>query len=151
MFISSYATYVNTNATEKQDRQRLDTQNKVSKTFSSVLTKNTPVQAYNPKNFPINYISNYKSLNNQQKLEQQVNNENTSKVQNLKDFTGAKLAYQSNTVMFSLVKQPRVALSQKSSISEVYPQNIQDIKENNLKNKMVNIYLENDRYYQVTA
>lgn len=150
MFISSYATYVSTNLTERPERERSTTQ-RTTKTFSSVITKNTPIQAYNPKNFPIDYISNYKSLNNQQKLEAQISDNKNPLSKNLKDFTGAKLAYESNTVMFSLIKKPKVALNQNLKVSDIYPQNIQELKENNLRDKMVNIYLENDRYHQITA
>ena len=148
MFISSYATYVNTSTTDRASKPKINT--KSSEIFSTVVKNTTPVQAYSPKNFPVDYISNYKSLNNQQKLEQQVNGKETSKM-DMRDLKGAKVAYISNTSMFSLVLKPKHSLNTSNNISDIYPENIRALKEDTLKNKMVNTYLENDMYYQVTA
>ena len=53
--------------------------------------------------------------------------------------------------MFSLVQKPSVPTNRFKKADTSLPQNILDLKESNLKNKMVNTYIENDKYYQITA
>ena len=53
--------------------------------------------------------------------------------------------------MFSLISIPKTSLNQLSTTSNMYDKNTQELKENNLKYKMVNTYLSNDKYFQITA
>ena len=73
---------------------------------------------------------------------------NFKKISSLKS---AKVAYADNSVMFSLLKKPGISLNQIPKINKTLPQNIQDVKEDNLRNNMVNTYLENDKYHLITA
>jgi len=152
MFVSTYSTYVSTNTNDKLNKARLNTQKTVDKSFAKALVNVPTIQAYDTKNIPINYISNYKSFNNKQKLQNsELKSKNEVKFKKMNDVINAKDSYKSNSHMFSLVSLPKIPLNQIAKISENYPQSIQDIKEQNTRYKMVNTYLENDKYYQVTA
>jgi len=152
MFVSSYSTYVTTNLNDKVNKSRFNEQKQEDKSFSKVLSKTPPLTAYDTKNIPINYISNYKSFANKQKLQDsEIKSKDEVKFKKMSDKTNAKVSYESNTHMFSLVSIPKVPINQVAKISENYPQNIQDIKEQNKKYEMVNTYLANDKYYQITA
>ncbi len=63
----------------------------------------------------------------------------------------AKVAYSSNSTMFSLLKKPTATIDQTPTIDKTLPLDIQEIKENNMRHLMVNTYLANDNYYQTTA
>ncbi|RLA77710.1 MAG: hypothetical protein DRG78_16760 [Epsilonproteobacteria bacterium] len=151
MFVSSYSTYINTSNPDRITKSQTDSKKSEIKSFQSVLTKSTPLHAYNSKNIPIDYISNYKSFNNQQKLQDQVKSKDEVKFKKISDIKNAKVAYTDNSKMFSLLKVPEISLNQTPQINKNLPQNIQDLKENNLRYKMVNTYMSNDRYYQITA
>jgi hypothetical protein len=53
--------------------------------------------------------------------------------------------------MFSLVKKPTLALSYLPKIDEKLSPDVKEAKEKNLRYTMVNTYMENDKYYRVTA
>jgi len=151
MFVSSYSTYISTNTNDKTSKPRLEQEKNGANSFSSTLKKDNSLQVYNPKSMPIDYISNYKSLNNQQKLQEQEKNKDEVKFKKINHMKNAKIAYESNMSMFSLIQIPSVSLDNTPKSSDIFNQNIQDIKEDNLRHKMVNTYLENDKYYQITA
>jgi len=151
MFVSSYSTYISANTNDKITKPKFEQKKDEANAFNSILKKGSPLQAYSPKNMPIDYISNYKSLNNQQKLQEQVKSKDEIKFKKINDTKNAKVAYESNTSMFSLMRIPSSSLDLTPQISSNYPQNIQDVKEDNLRYKMVNTYLANDKYYQITA
>ncbi len=151
MFVSSYSTYISTTVNDKINKPKLDAQKTESKPFDSILSKDKPLQAYDNKNIPINYISNYKSFSNQQKLQEQVKSKDEVKFKKISDIKNAKSAYESNSSIFSLMSIPKTSLSQLSTTSNMYDKNTQELKENNLKYKMVNTYLSNDKYYQITT
>jgi len=144
MFVSSYSTYINTNTNDKLNKSRFDTQKTDEKSFSKLLTKTSTLLAYDTKNIPINYISNYKSFSNKQKLlDADVKTKDEVKFKNMSAVKNAKVSYETNSHMFSLVSLPKTPLNQIAKISEA---NL-----GNMKHKMVNTYLENDKYYQITA
>ena len=144
MFVSSYSTYINTLTTDKIKKQDLKKSDE-NKSFSSEL--NQSQQLLTPRtNFkiPINYISDYKSFANKQKLNQDPNItkeiEKFSKVNTLKN---AKTSYEANSKIFSLLRVPHTTLNQVQKQEEKLP-----IK---LQQKMVNTYIANDNYYKITA
>jgi hypothetical protein len=151
MFISSYSTYVGTTASDKIDRRGVEYSKDDSEFFKSKLSQNQIEQTNIVKNLPIDYISNYKSFNNQQKLQEQTLSQSEMKFTQIKAMKSAKEAYEDNSKMFSLLRKPHVSLNQTPSIDEELPQDIQELKEKNLRHVMVNTYLANDKYYQITA
>jgi len=144
MFVSSYSTYVSANTNDKLNKPKINTQKFQEKSFSNILSKSATLVAYDTKNIPINYISNYKSFNNKQKLlDKQVKSKDEVKFKKISDINNAKDSYESNSFMFSLVSIPKTPVNQVSKVNDF---NLQ-----NMKHKMVNTYIENDKYYQITA
>jgi len=144
MFVSSYSTYISHNTNDRLNQPRVDEQKKQDKSFVKTLI-NTPILlAYDTKNIPINYISNYKSFANKQKLlDTETKSKDEDKFKKMNDKINAKDSYKSNSFMFSLVSIPKTPVNNVPKINEI---NIE-----NIRHKMVNTYLENDKYYQVTA
>ncbi|MCK4737226.1 MAG: hypothetical protein KAT10_01595 [Sulfurimonas sp.] len=151
MFISTYNTYINTNTSEKSHKQAGSRLKDKAEPFNLELSKNPVLKSNITKNLPIDYVSNYKSFNTQQKLQEQAKSPNEIKFNKIKNMDSAKVAYEEGSKMFPLFKKPSSALSQPIKMSKEAPQNIQDLKEENLRHVMVNTYIVNDKYYQITA
>ncbi len=149
MFVSSYSTYIGINNSLKSENYKeRDTKNS-TESFSETLSNSTVLKPYT--NLPIDYISNYKSLNNQQKLHEKLQEKNTQEFQKLTLTNSAKTAYEEGSKVFMLSKKPPLTLSQTPKIDEKMPKETQEAKEKSLRNLMVNTYLANDRYYKITA
>jgi hypothetical protein len=151
MFISSYNTYISTNNSDKTNHKGVGNKKDGLVEFTLKHTDNQTPRSYVNNNLPIDYVSNYKSLNNQLKLQEQIKSQDEIKFEKIKEMKNAKSAYAENSQMFSLLKKPTLTLSQTTHKQTDLPQNIQEIKDSNLRNIMVNTYLENDNYYQTTA
>ena len=159
MFVSSYNTYIQTNASEKSNK-KIQSDESQGKSFSSKLLQKTSEVNYKPSTIQINYISQNRVLNNKQEIQNQQNTQEKTSLQakdTLTKFTGsntlvnAKSAYESNSFMFSILKKPQVALSQTPSVEERLPKEAKDAQELNMKKNMVNTYLANENYYKITA
>lgn len=148
MFVSSYNTYITHKSSSKAERS---TQKESNKTSSFSATKSFATKAektLNSTEIPLNYISSYKSLHNQQLLQQQnEHNKEYSKTKfdKINKITTAQSAYSENSKLFSLLQKPKTALTQEVN----QPKNIQ--QSSALKQKFINTYIENDNYYKVTA
>ncbi len=151
MFVSSYTTYVSANTSDKINQKHIDNKKDESKLFATKLLETQVQKLHTNKNLPIDYVHNYKSFNNQQKLQEGIKTPDEIKFQKAKDMKNAKSAYEENSKIFSLLKKPTMTLSNINSLGNSLPQNIQEIKNKNLQNIMVNTYLENDKYYKITA
>jgi len=151
MFVSSYSTYISTNTSDKTDKYRAQSSKNDLNSFSKELSKSPILKSHINQTMPIDYISNYKSFNNQQKLQQLVKSQDELNLKNISTMNNAKVAYEDNSKMFSLIKKPMASLSQTYNIDKKLPKEIQDIQEKSLRLVMVNTYLSNDKYYQVTA
>ena len=155
MFVSSYSTYIRTNNTDRISKDRELQEKKPSESFASKLSQSNVIESRNSLNFPINYISNYKALGNKQKLQENLTkdlqNQNIQKFSKQSAQIGAKEAYNSNSRMFSFLIKPSFTLDQTPKIDKKLSQDIKNIKETNMRNTMVNTYLANDKYYQITA
>lgn len=151
MFVSSYSTFVGTDTQNKINNYKSESSKKESDSFKSELLKSSVIEPYTNKNLPIDYISNYKSLNNHQKLLEQEKSQDETKLKKLSLLNNAKNAYDENSKIFPLTKKPSLTLSQIPKIDKKEPKDIQEAKEKNLRHVMVNTYLSNDRYYQITA
>jgi hypothetical protein len=140
MFVSSYNTYIlptqtDTKKSTKESTAAFSTNPKLT------VKPETPTQTTFAK-LPVNFISDYKVLNNQQKLHDQTQQFSQNKFVKINTLQSAQVAYKDNSTMFSFIQKPKVALTKT------------DVKlpdSSNIKMKMVNTYIENDNYYKITA
>lgn len=162
MFVSSYNTYINTNTSTKDIRSNPTSKDGNSKLFqklpSHLDTKTTSSTT------PANYISNTKALYNKQLIQSQQehlknkeeNNylktqELSTKFSSISSLGSAKTAYSENSIMFSFLRKPHPTLNQTPQIDKKMPQELQKLQENHIRHNMLNTYLQNDKYYQITA
>jgi len=149
MFISSYNTYVQTNATDKTSKTKDIKEPQHTNSFASQFLKKPQLQKPQLSNTPINYVQDSKVFNNKQKLNQNIESKqglvNANKFNFTSSLTNAKVAYTSNSNMFSIVAKPKPSLSQE--------QNIKNDPSSTIYKKLsaINTYLSNDKYYQITA
>ena len=157
MFVSSYSTYIQTNNSDKISKERIEKPKLGQDSFSSKLNEVSSDLGVKTSYIPINFLSQKQILHNKQeivfqqdKLQSSIK-ENVDKFKNQNILINSKSAYESNTKMFSLFKIPQIALNQTPSIDNTLPKEPRDIKELNMRHKMVNTYMANDSYYRVTA
>lgn len=153
MFVSSYSTYLHTNTTDKstkKDTYKELTSNKSFNTegFNSSQNTTNPLQ-----DNPIDYHLNQKSLNTKAQIQQQYQeNKQTNKFAAINSQVKASLAYSSSSTIFSLIPKSQPTIKPTTQIvNQNLPQDIKDIKESFLKIKMLNTYISNNNYYQITA
>ena len=151
MYVSSFNTYINPESIAKTHGNRVQEKRNSTESFETKLLSKTVKNVDTSPKFPINYISNYKALNNQQKLQENPQNSEKTKFLKLEAEAEAKNAYSDNSKLFSLILPPRATLDQTPKIDKRLPQNVQDIKEENLRHTMVKTYISNENYYRVTA
>jgi len=164
MFVSSYNTYINSNASSKNIKGDYSSKNEPSRDFNSKLSDTLSAKPLINTFIPANYISPTKVQYNkqlfdsqQQELKKNVDKEfkktteTTSKFSTVSTLGKAKVAYAENSIMFSFWRKPQVALDQTPKIQADLPQELQELKEQKMRYVMVNTYLENDKYYQITA
>jgi len=152
MFVSSYSTYIDTNRLQKSQETQKEERKSDSSAFAKKLNLNPAKLQQSSANIPINYISDYKVLNNQQRLQQETQ-QNTQKLKftKIKAFDSAKTAYSDNTKIFSLLIKPKATLNQTPRVDKKMPLNAQEAKESIMKHEMVNAYIANENYYRITA
>lgn len=151
MFVSSYNTYIGINPSPKTQKYADKDSNENSESFSKILSNSTVIKPYTHTNLPVDYISNYKSLNNQQKLHERLEEKNSEEFKKLTITNSAKTAYEEGVKIFAFSKKPPLTLSQTPKIDERLPKETQEAKEKNLRSLMINTYLSNDKYYKITA
>jgi len=151
MFVSSYNTYINADSSIKAQRNRLQESKQPKNSFETKLLSKTIKNIDVSTSFPINYISNYKALNNQQKLQNNFENIEKNSFIKLEAQSSANKAYTDNSKIFSLINKPHMTLDQTPAIDKKLPINTQHIKEENLRHTMINTYVSNENYYKITA
>ncbi|MDQ1268312.1 MAG: hypothetical protein QG560_955 [Campylobacterota bacterium] len=151
MFVSTYATFIGTNNSGKTDSFKAKEPKSESESFSKEFANSSIVKSHTDKNLPIDYISNYKSFNNRQKLQEQLQTQDELRLKQLTTTINAKVAYDGNSTMFSLVRKPALSLNLTPKIDEKLPSDVKEAKEKNLRHAMVNTYEANNRYFQITA
>ena len=162
MFVSSYNTYIQTNNSNKA-RKDVEKSNESRSDFASTL-KTQPVRVENHSEIPSNFLSTNQILKNRQKIEYQQqksstpNNKEIVKTVNIanrftqfKTLNNAKTAYNDNSKMFSLKRKPLLTLDQTPKIEKNISEDLKKVKEQNLRNTMVNTYISNENYYKITA
>lgn len=165
MFVSSFSTYVDTNRSNKIQKQDSKTVEERSKVFSSLLEKKSYLALESSVTKPLNYIQTPTTQYNQQRIQIQQNllkdsskssetakNLNATKALNAQiSSSAAPIAYMDNTQLFSLMKKAHVPLNQTPTIDPKAPKELQDAKENALRSVMIKTYTSNDFYYKITA
>lgn len=161
MFVSSYSTYISTNAQERTIKENSSTAKKTP-SFNSILDKPQEVVQNKSLFLPVDYVSKSKSFENELELQrQELKNSNESElsksIQLTKEFTNnntiksAAVAYKEGSDMFALARKAHLTIDQTPTIDKNLPNELQEVKEKNLRHTMVNTYLSNDNYYQITA
>ena len=151
MYISSYNTYITTNSTDNKEKIKTEEPSKSSLSFSKKLSSQAVKAVNTTSNLPINYISNYKVLNNQQRLKDETFSNQRAKFSKVKALITSKNAYSESSKIFPLLLKTTATLNQTPQIDKKMPKNAQEAKEQILKHTMVNTYIANDNYYKLTA
>lgn len=158
MFVSSYNTYINANNFEKTRKSNLEESKKTPESFSTKLLSQAVKSVNVSSSFPINYISNYKALNNQQRLQEnrqklQDNRQNEAKnsFSKIKTLTNANKAYIESSKFSPILVKTVLTIDQTPKIKKDMPKKAQEAKEQIMKHTMVNTYIANDNYYKLTA
>ncbi len=151
MFVSSYSTYVQTDSTNKSRDFKANELKKESFFLSEIASNEPAFAPRNEKSLPIDYVSSYKSFQNQQKLQEQLQGQDGFTLKSLNTLANAKNAYEESTRKFSLAKKPTISLDLTPKIDTTLPQEAKEAKVKTLRQTMVNTYLANDRYYHITA
>lgn len=148
MFVSSYNTYIAQKPSLKRPENTQTQEQKSSLSDKKLFSNELEKVVSSSVKIPLNYISSYKSLHNQQLLQQQ--NEfkkeySKTKFEKINRISSAQNAYSENSKLFPLLQKPKTALIQEIKKPE-------NIKHNTLlKQKFINTYIANDNYYKVTA
>ena len=151
MFVSSYTTYINPSVSEKNTKERLE-QNKES--FTNFNAKTSLFDADTSKallsitkKLPLDYISEYKVMHNQQKLhfEPKPLAEEKSKFTKMFTLQSAQEAYIQNSTLFVTSRKQGASLQMRHS------EELEGAHKDVLKRKMINTYIQNDQYYKLTA
>ena len=151
MFVSSYNTYVQTDSTNKSRDFKANELKKESFFLSEAASNEPAFAPRNEKSLPIDYVSGYKSFQNQQKLQEQLQGQDGFTLKGLNTLANAKNAYEESARKFSLAKKPTISLDLTPKIDVTMPQETKEAKVKTLRQTMVNTYLANDRYYHITA
>ena len=150
MFISSYSTYIDTSKTTKLKKDRDEKDKPFSANFSKELSKSI-ITPRTVKSFPIDYVSNYQTFRNQQKLNYNFKNQDLAKFVKTSKQLNAQTSYKQNSRMFSLVLKPLGTLNQTHKINTILPNNFQELKKQFARKDMISTYTSNVSYFNITA
>jgi hypothetical protein len=150
MFISSYSTYIDTSKTTRLKKDRDEKDKPFSANFSKELSKSI-ITPRTVKSFPIDYISNYQTFRNQQKLNYNFKNQDLAKFVKTSKQLNAQTSYKQNSRMFSLVLKPLGTLNQTHKINTILPNNFQELKKQFARKDMISTYTSNVSYFNITA
>lgn len=163
MFVSSYSTYISTNSQDKGTKGSSSAP-KESASFKSNLYLPQERAQNKSLNLEIDYVSNSKSFGNRlelQRQEQELQNHKEGELSKSKALAkefisnntlkSAELAYKESSNTFALLRKSHPAIEQTPTVDKNLPNEIQELQEQNMRHAMVNTYLSNDSYYQITA
>ena len=154
MFVSSFRTYVDTSSIKRVQNDKHETTKSPTESFSSKLLQNSLNKTLVPSNtHTLDYVSNYKALRTKQQITQQEQSQSSEKAKFTKVNAqgNAKVAYEENSKMFSFLVKPKTSLDLTPKIDKRLPEPALKVKESIMKIQMVNAYISNDNYYQITA
>jgi len=156
MYVSSFRTHIDTTTTKRvQNDKSVEPTKRESSSTSEKFALLSSNEVTTTQKLPVNYISNYKVLSNQQKLQEQTEgftqNSDKTKFQKISSMSNAQSAYTENSQPFSLLMKPKPTLSQTPKTELRFTKEGQSAQESTLKATMVNTYIANDNYYRITA
>jgi hypothetical protein len=164
VFVSSYNTYVQTDSSVKDAKQKLQKPNSSSDSFAQKLAQKTPTANFTSSPIPAEFISKNQANINKQNLEfqkEQTKNPQDVSAKEIKEtlkkfsannsLTSAKNAYENSNKMYFLFPKQAISIDQTPKMDKNLPQEAYEAKELNMRHKMVNTYVSNDKYYQITA
>ncbi|MBL4729805.1 MAG: hypothetical protein JKY28_00135 [Sulfurimonas sp.] len=157
MLVSSYSTYIQTTSSGQTSPKQISKHLSSSDNFASKLSQRLQISQTEHTNVAINNNLSQKTFHAKQKLQNSQTKEYQQTQKNLNTFDGkntllnAKSAYEVNSKMFSLIQAPRTPLKQTPSIEKTLPKEPKEIKELNIRYKMLSTYIANDNYYKITA
>jgi len=144
MYISTFSTFTHNSTLNKS------TNGELSKTKKNIFSDNRvekkSINSLEKEQLPVNYISKNSSFSTQLML--QTSNQKlaniTQNYSNIKRTKNAKAAYEENShISFSFYKV-------ENTLSQIVHYESQPVEKASYKN-MLNIYIENEKYYQITA
>lgn len=154
MFVSAYSTYINTSSNNSTKKDVAENKKSFSPSFKHTLltTPNNNISV-NGNKLQLNYISNYKALNNRQQLEHQnlAQSAIKDKFTKISSIKNAQVAYTDNSKIFPLILKPKQTLDQTPKLDKNLSIESQKGQKSIMKNLMVNTYIENENYYRITA
>ena len=164
MFVSSYNTYVQTDSSVKDSRQRLEKTNSSSDAFGQKLAQKTPDLNFINSPIPNEFISKNQAHANKQEIEfqkDQLKNPQNSSTKEIKEtlnkfsasnsVTSAKNAYENTNKLYSVFSKQSFSIDQTPKMDKNLPSQAHEAKELSMRSQMVNTYISNDKYYQITA
>jgi len=163
MFVSSYSTYIQSDISTKENRQRLEKPSAESD-FSSKLSKASSSVDFKSSVTPIDYISKSQAHTNKQEIayqQEKLKNPESKILNDTKEtlnkftahssLTSAKNAYENINKAFTAFSKNTATLNQTPQMDNNLPEEAQEAKELSMRYKMVNTYISNDNYYRITA
>jgi len=145
MYIASYVTYIPT-LTSTTNTQKNESSVSRSSSFSLDKKQTTQTQQNEIKN----PLPKQKYLPNYNFLRQQTSYKDLDTFGKVKNYQDAKTAYAENSRMYSLAQKPKNIISG-TKVDLQLPKEAIEAKESLSKKEMINTYIENERYYKVTA
>jgi len=142
MYITTFNTFTH-NSILNTDQKGLKTKKNI---FSENILKKTSPYLSEKTQLPVNYISKNSPFSTQLIL--QNSNKKlaniTQNYSNIKRTKNAQIAYEENSHIFFSFNKVNTTLSQPAHYNSSSLEQLD-------QNKMINIYRENERYYQITA
>jgi len=146
MYVSSYNSYIpnisssKTDSKEKKESKEIESSNSFSiekGRRSSLDEKNLPVKQ--------NYQTQYNYFRDRTSYKE------FDTFDKIKKYNNAKEAYTENARLFSLTQKPKAVIGNITLPDRHLSKEVQETKAKLTKQKLINIYVENDNYYKVTA
>jgi len=146
MYVSSYSSYIpniSSSKTDTRDKKEQESDHSRSKFTIHQQTKSPLAE----KNLTIdqNYQSKYNFFRDSSA------NKDLDHLKKIKNYNDAKTAYSDNSKLFALSYKPKAVIGNVTLVDRNLPKEAQETKEKIQKQKLINIYVENDNYYRVTA
>ena len=164
MFVSSYSTYIQSDISSKENKQRLDKPSSSSESFGDKLTQKAPSANFTSSPIPHEYLSKSQINSSKQELDfqrEQLKNPQNNSAKEAKEtinrFTAnnslmsAKNAYENVNKVYTAHSKQSASIDQTPKMDKNLPQEARQAKELTMRHKMVNTYISNENYYRITA
>lgn len=156
MFVSAYSTYIQTDSTNKNIRQK-DAEYQNRSAFSSKLYEKSMPALSNGASLTVDYIAKNNNFYTKLFLEKHQDEQSaqtkelTHKFIDQSTLQDAKKAYTQMPKMSALFRETFMALDKTDSAASKPSQETQELKDVKMRKLMINTYIANDNYYKITA